>query len=223
MQSKFPLYISGERIFSNSQKAINLQDRTKLGELKEGKVIYSVFEALYMLEAKKAEIINLKNNKKLSEASLISIFSKKDRDFHTKFIVFKYLKNKGYVVKTGLKFGEEFRVYCNPKKSSALSKSRDFEPIDNPPNKVTLNRGFSIYPTPNKGDTIKGIEYIKDFLACPPHAKWIVFPISSNEKIHPKELISKSRITHSTGKKLLLAIVDSEEDISFYEIDWVKP
>ena len=171
MQLKFPLYISGERIFSNSQKAINFQDKSRLGELKEGKVIYSGFEALYLLEAKKAEIISLKNNKNLSETDLISFFSKKDRNFQTKFIVFKHLKNKGYIVKTGLKFGEEFRVYS--KKDS--------------------------------------------------HARWIVFPISSNEKIHPKELISKSRITHSTGKKLLLAIVDSEEDITFYEIEWVKP
>ncbi len=31
--------------------------------------------------------------------------------------------------------------------------------IDNPPNKVTSKRGFSIYPTPTECDTIKGTVY----------------------------------------------------------------
>lgn len=171
MQSEFPLYLTGERIFSNSQKAINLQNKTKLGEIKEGKVIYSPFEAFYLIETKKAELMSLKINKILSESQILSILSKKDKNFNTKYIIFKHLKNKGYIVKTGLKFGEEFRVYKKKEK----------------------------------------------------HARWIVFPINSNDKISPKELISKSRISHSTGKKLLLAIVDNEEDITFYEIDWIKP
>jgi len=170
MDSKFPLYISKDRIFSNSQKAINLCELRKIGELKEGKVIYTNFEALYLLETKKAEIIDLRTNKNLSETNLIKLFSKKS-DFLTNYIVYKYLKNKGYLVKTGLKFGEEFRVYKKQDK----------------------------------------------------HARWIVYPIKSTDKIQPKELISKSRVSHSTGKKLLLAIVDSEEDITFYEIDWLKP
>lgn len=180
MQPKFPLYLSGERIFSNSDKAINLFESRKIGELKEGKVIYTNFEAMYLQETKKAILADIKKYRQLSENESLALFSKKDRNFLTKYITYKYLKNKGYIVKTGLKFGEEFRVYCNPKKP-------------------------------------------RDFLACPQHARWIVFPIKSNEKIAPKELISKSRITHSTGKKLLLAIVDSEEDITFYEIDWIKP
>ena len=170
-QQKFPIYLSGERIFSNSQKAISLQDKKRLGELKDGKVIYSPFEAFYLVEKHVAMFVSLKKAKQLTENELISLLSKKDKKFHEKYIIFKHLKNKGYIVKTGLKFGEEFRVYKKSEK----------------------------------------------------HARWIVFPISSNEKIQPKELISKSRITHSTGKKLLLAIVDSEEDITFYEIDWVKP
>lgn len=179
MESRFTLYFSNDRIFSNSQKAINLFESRKIGELKEGKIIYNNFEALYLLETKKTRIINLRTDKRLPETNLIKLFSKKS-NFLTNYLVYKYLKNKGYIVKTGLKFGEEFRVYCNSKKS-------------------------------------------KDFLACSQHAKWIVYPIKSTDKIQPKELISKSRISHSTGKKLLLAIVDSEEDITFYEIDWVKP
>lgn len=171
MEIKFPIYLSNERIFSNSQKAINIAELRKIGEHKEGKVIYTSYEAFYLQETKKAVIKDIKKEKPLSENELMSSLTKKDKEFHTKYIVFRNLKNKGYIVKTGLKFGEEFRVYKKQDK----------------------------------------------------HARWIVYPIKSTEKINPKDLISKSRISHSTGKKLLLAIVDSEEDISFYEIDWIKP
>ena len=173
MNQKFPLYVSSDRVFSNSNIAISNQEQYKLGELKDGKVVYSPFEALFLSEKNKVELVSLKSNKKIKENDIIKLFSK-NKDFLTKYLVFKYLKNKGYIVKTGLKFGEEFRVYD---KSSFKNN----------------------------------------------HAKWIVFPIKSTNNIAPKELISKSRITHSTGKKLLLAIVDSEEDITFYEIDWIKP
>ena len=65
MESKFPLYISNERIFSNSQKAINLAELRKIGELKEGKVIYTNFEVLYLLETKKAILVSIKKEKQL--------------------------------------------------------------------------------------------------------------------------------------------------------------
>ncbi len=150
---------------------MNQAETRKIGELKEGKVIYTSFEALYLQETKKVEIFNLKDNKILKEIEVIKFFTKKDKDFMIKYLVYKHLKNKGYIVKIGLKFGEEFRVYTKQDK----------------------------------------------------HARWIVYPIKSTDKIEPKELISKSRISHGAGKKLLLAIVDSEEDITFYEIDWIKP
>ncbi|MDP2925669.1 MAG: tRNA-intron lyase [Nanoarchaeota archaeon] len=172
-KDRFNIYVIEQRIFSNSQKAHSIQDKNKIGELKEGKIIYSSFEAFYLFETKKANILNIKDIK-LSETELLKLFSKIDKDFYLKYLVYKNLKNKGYVVKTGLKFGEEFRIYTKQ-------------------------------------------DYIKNH-----HAKYICFPIKSSEKIDPKDFISKTRITHSTGKKLLLAIVDNEEDISYYEIDWLK-
>ena len=42
-----------------------------------------------------------------------------------------------------------------------MEKKENVKSIDNPPNNVTYNGGFSIYPTPNKSDTIKGIGYIR--------------------------------------------------------------
>jgi tRNA-intron endonuclease, archaea type len=54
------------------------------------------------------------------------------------------------------------------------------------------------------------------------HAKWILFCLSENEKISMHEFSAKNRVAHSTNKKLLIAIVDEENDVSYYESGWLK-
>lgn len=54
------------------------------------------------------------------------------------------------------------------------------------------------------------------------HAKWIVFPVSENEKLTWQDFSAKNRIAHSTNKKLLIAIVDEENRVSYYEINWLR-
>ena len=49
--------------------------------------------------------------RKLSFEELIKKFKKIDKKIQLKYPVFKDLREKGYVVKTALKFGAEFRVY----------------------------------------------------------------------------------------------------------------
>ncbi|MDD5193613.1 MAG: tRNA-intron lyase [Candidatus Nanoarchaeia archaeon] len=171
----FPIYILAGKLFSNSQKAFTLENTKKLGERKDNKIVYSEFEALYLAETYKAQII--KNSKTLSNNEIIKFFSK-DKYFWEKYCVFKELRKKGYIVKVGIKFGGDFRVYSRPKN-------------------------------------------LRDFSANHHHAKYICYPTNS-EKIDIKELISKTRVSHSTGKKFLLAFVDKEDDVLFYEIDWIK-
>lgn len=55
------------------------------------------------------------------------------------------------------------------------------------------------------------------------HAKWIVFIDSESNKFSWHEFSAKNRVAHSTKKNLLLAIVDGENDVSYYEIRWLKP
>jgi tRNA-intron endonuclease, archaea type len=166
MQSKFPIYIQGDSIFSNSNKSFSIQDSKNLGEKINNKITYTEFEAFYLFETNQAEIIK---TKPLTEEQIIKEFSKKDKEFGVKYPVFKALRKKLYIVKTGSKFGAEFRVY---------------DKIGN-------------------------------------HAKWLVFIVKQSEKLNLHELISKTRIAHSTAKKLLLAIVD-KQDVLFYEINWLK-
>lgn len=55
------------------------------------------------------------------------------------------------------------------------------------------------------------------------HAKWIVFAVYETDKLTWYEFAAKNRVAPSTKKNLLLAIVDSEGDITYYEVKWLKP
>jgi tRNA-intron endonuclease, archaea type len=54
------------------------------------------------------------------------------------------------------------------------------------------------------------------------HAKWILFCLSEHDKISMHEFSAKNRVAHSTNKKLLIAVVDDESDVSYYEARWLK-
>jgi tRNA-intron endonuclease len=55
------------------------------------------------------------------------------------------------------------------------------------------------------------------------HAPWIVQVVSNKDKLNWNEFAAKNRVAHSTHKKILLALVDSEWDVSYYETSWIKP
>ena len=54
------------------------------------------------------------------------------------------------------------------------------------------------------------------------HAKWILFPVSENQILTWQDFSAKNRIAHSTNKKLLIAVVDEENAVSYYEVNWLK-
>ena len=55
------------------------------------------------------------------------------------------------------------------------------------------------------------------------HAKWIVFVDYESQRLTWHEFSAKNRVAHSTRKNLLLAIVDEENSITYYEVRWIKP
>ena len=170
----FPIYLP--ELSSNSQQAITLAKTKKLGEFKQNKVVYSNYEVFYLIETKKAN--PYLKEKRISQKKALKFLSKKDKEFLNNYLVFKDLRKKSYIPKTGLKFGAEFRVYSNPK---------------------------------NQKDSL-----------TPSHAIWLTYITTSKQKINWKEFISKNRIAHSTAKKLLIAVVDSQQDITYYEVNWKK-
>ncbi len=105
---------SGETVYSNKKEAFFLYEKSRFGEVREGRIFYSFPEALFLLEQKKLEIAEGK--KKLSFDSLIEKLKHADRRIEMKYSIFKDMRNRGYIIKTALKFGAEFRVYDKGKK-----------------------------------------------------------------------------------------------------------
>lgn len=166
--------ISDKVITEPSDQALELYNQSRFGTLLEDKKLQlSLIEALYLSE--KGKILVYSNKKKLSFEELMKKAEKKEPNVLTRFIVFKDLRNRGYIVKTALKFGADFRVY-----------ERGFKP----------------------GEA---------------HAKWIVYPVEEEDTITWYEFAAKNRVAHSTRKRLLIGIVDDENDVTYYEIKWTRP
>lgn len=106
--------LSGESILSSSKEAKDLYSKSLFGEHISGKIHYSLSEALYLVDKKKMEVF--RNTKKLSFNELFEKAKKIDKKILVKYTVFKDLRSKGYLLKTALKFGADFRVYDKGKR-----------------------------------------------------------------------------------------------------------
>jgi len=106
---KIQANLIGQIISSNSKEAYHLHKKSSFGEKTEDKIQYSASEALYLVESSKMEIYS--KNKKIPKKDLLNKFRRLDKKIQIKYPVFKDLRSKGYVLKTALKFGADFRVY----------------------------------------------------------------------------------------------------------------
>ena len=87
-----------------------LYDKTRYGEPTENKKFqYALLEALYLLE--RGKFVIKEGKKTLDFDGFIKKARKIDPNFWTRYVVFKDLRKRGYIVKTALKFGADFRVY----------------------------------------------------------------------------------------------------------------
>lgn len=170
---KISAYLVGNSVSSNSQDAFTLYRKSGFGEPIGEKVQYSMTEALFLAEKGRIKIFF--KTKELNFSELMKKANSSDKRIGVKYPVFKNLRERGYVVKTALKFGADFRVY-----------EHGFQPGEK-------------------------------------HAKWIVFADHESEKFTWHEFSAKNRVAHSTKKNLLLAILDEEGDVSYYEVKWLKP
>jgi len=162
-------------ITENSDLAREFNAQSTFGTIKkEGIVNLSLIEGFYLLEADKLDVYDGRNHL-LSNEEYKKKAAKQEPNFFIRYAVFKDLRERGYVVKTALKFGADFRVYD------------------------------------------RGVKPGED------HARWVVYPVSEGSTLTWHEFAAKNRVAHSTKKKLLLAVVDNEGDVSYWESGWLRP
>ncbi|MFH1311307.1 MAG: tRNA-intron lyase [Nanoarchaeota archaeon] len=170
---KIQAYFIGEHISSNSTEAFSLNKKSHFGEQLGEKIQYSLPEAIFLAEKGKMDIIS--GRKKISLRDLMKKAQRIDKRIYIKYRVFRDLRERGYITKTALKFGADFRVY-----------EKGAKPGDK-------------------------------------HAKWVIFVDHESKRLTWHEFSAKNRVAHSTKKNLLLAIVDEEGDVSYYEVRWIRP
>ena len=67
---------------------------------------------MYLLKKKKwIRILNISDNREISESEFLAIARRLYEFFDQEYLVYEYLRDKGYVVRPGLKFGARFAVY----------------------------------------------------------------------------------------------------------------
>ena len=80
----------------------------------------SLIEGFYLLEKNEITIFDVKENKDLSPKEFYKLAKNSHHKFEEKYIIYKDLREKGYIPRPGLKFGADFVVY---KKGPGLEHS----------------------------------------------------------------------------------------------------
>jgi len=157
-----------------NQKAISLNQKSSFGKLEGNVLELSIIEAFYLMEKGRLSIYkNSESDEKLEANYIRNII--KENSGYAKYLVYRDLKDRGYIIKTGFKYGSEFRLYERGK-------------------------------LPGDG-----------------HSDYLVKIIHENYDIHALDFASYVRVAHGVKKTLLLAVVDDEEDITYYWVEWTKP
>ncbi len=111
-KEKIKSAFANERVLAeNSDEVRELYNQSRYGTmLDDGKLQLSLLEALYLVEKNKIEI-RISKNTILNFETFLKKATKIEPNFWIRYCVFKDMRNRGYIIKTALKFGADFRVY----------------------------------------------------------------------------------------------------------------
>lgn len=93
-------------------------DKSRFGEFEEAgygtndgdSLVLRDYEALYLLYSKKLELKD-RSGRAIDFAKLAELAQKRAGDSWTKFVIYRDLRSRGYVVREGFGFGTDLRVY----------------------------------------------------------------------------------------------------------------
>jgi len=137
-----------------------------------GSLKLDLMEAIYLEESDRLEVVS--DGKRISAADLLRTAHRMHEGFEIRYLVYRELRQRGYVVKLGQ------------------------PPLD-----------FRVFPrggSPNKTPS-----------------KWWVAAISERSTFDLGLLLESLDRTTDVRKKLLLAVVDEESDVTYYEVRRVTP
>ena len=108
-ETKISAKFIDEKTIVLNPKMQNILTERGFGELQNNTLVLDSFETLYLLYNNKLELKKI--NKNIIFDELIQKYTQKDDDTLTRFLLYRDLRTKGYVVKDGFGFDSDFRVY----------------------------------------------------------------------------------------------------------------
>ncbi|MBT5237732.1 MAG: tRNA-intron lyase [Thaumarchaeota archaeon] len=108
-ETKITAKFMDEKTIVINPKMQNVLTERGFGESQNDTLILNSFETLYLLYNNKLEL--KKVNKNIVFDELIQKYIQKNDDILTRFLLYRDLRTKGYVVKDGFGFDSDFRVY----------------------------------------------------------------------------------------------------------------
>ncbi len=169
------------RVFILDNKVFNELEELGFGKIVEDRLELSLVEAMFLIDKKKLKVRVEGKKKFMKMNEFYDHATQNERNFHAKFIVYSDLRERGFVVKTGFKFGCDFRVY---------------------------DRGVKIKKGPK---------------APHEHTKWVVHAIPEEFSCSFPELSRVVRLAQNIRTEMIWAIVDSENDVTYYSIKRITP
>ncbi|HMD78358.1 MAG TPA: tRNA-intron lyase [Nitrososphaerales archaeon] len=102
--------LTGERVVVADSDRMEEMESSGYGSKEAKKLILRDYEALYLLYAKKLELRDEKG-KPVKFETLAEMAQTRAEDSWTKFLIYRDLRGRGYVVREGFGFGTDLRVY----------------------------------------------------------------------------------------------------------------
>jgi len=190
-----------------------------------------IFETIFLLRHGNLKLkgCKLKEVEKVAE--------KRIKFFSDMYLVYEDWRSRGYVIKTGFKFGTHFRIYfpgASPVKSEEKCVKKTFilaipgKKSTKKPNPKKPQLDFLLYHR-KKG----GIETPKE--GTP---KYLMYSLTEDEYIGGEELARALAECSASGLEMMVAISDRESSVTYYvikkidlpgseyeyfEIEWIQP
>ncbi len=236
----------GKKLFNDywfGQFGIYKQERGTLLKL-------NFLETIFLAKHFGLKVVNVENGKEMKSSQILEQVTKEREYTKSLYKVYEEWRLKGYVVKTGFKFGSHFRIYfpsASPAKEGKWIHSKHVLHVFPKEQKLLISewaravrvahgvkKTFLLsVPELEKKDYV---DYPSDFIAyrrkkvggnwiretLEDKARYLLVAVSEDEHIGGVELASLLTKAERMGLNVLLSITDRETSITYYVLNKVK-
>ncbi len=158
----------------NAEDAQRVYEKGFYGDIQEdGTLKLSPVETLLLVERNRLEVLN-ENNEALNFQTLTKIFMKSNLDIWLKYLVYRDLRSRGYVVRAGYGGNIDFRLYPRGAKLGT--------------------------------DTSKSL----------------IYTVNEGAPIGLEDLDRVTKLAVSTRKRLTMAVVNRQGEVTYYQVSQVS-